>query len=169
MKVSALRSCALTCLLLTGGALGANQPDIVQFHRDIHVESGQSAGDISCIGCSVYVRGQVAGDVAVLLGKLVISPSASVAGNVAVIAGDLAGGDASSIGGDVAVIGGRFRRPPDMRVNGNVAVMEGRGWFYLMVFAPLLGLVFLVALIVWMVQLVRRRSRTPSPAYNRPA
>lgn len=166
MRISTLRSCALTCLLLSGGALAAGAPSVAHFHHDIHIESGQTSGELSCVACSVYVHGQVTGDVAVVFGRLVLGPSASVAGDVAVVAGDLAAGEGSSIGGDVAVVGGRFRRPPDMHVGGDVAVMQGRGWFILIVVAPFVGLVLAAVLIVWIVQLVRRQSRRPGPSYN---
>jgi hypothetical protein len=169
MKSFIVHRGALALLLVSSAALAANQPSVFHFHRDIRIESGQSSGDVSCVGCSVYVDGQVMGDVAVVFGSLVLSPSASVKGDVAVIGGNLAAEQDRSIGGDVAVLGGAFHRSSDVHVGGEIAAMQGRGWLMLIVVAPFLGLVLAAALIIWIVQRVRRRPRSPGPAYNQRA
>jgi len=34
-----------------------------QMNRDIRVEQNDKTGDLTCLNCSVYIRGEVAGDI----------------------------------------------------------------------------------------------------------
>jgi cytoskeletal protein CcmA (bactofilin family) len=134
----------------------ANQ-DRVEFGRNITIDAGQSAGDISCFNCSVYVRGTVNGDIAVFGGRVVVE--GKVKSDIAVFWGTVRLEDGAQAGGDVAVFGGAIRRAPSATIHGDV-VSFGRGWVLLPVLV-LVALVWLiVALVVW---LVTRNRRAPAP------
>src|SRR5437660_11653214 len=73
-----------------------------QMNRDIRVEQNDKTGDLTCLNCSVYIRGEVAGDIFTLNGRAVLAQGGQVSGEVATLSGDfpLAGG--AKIAGSVA-------------------------------------------------------------------
>jgi predicted acyltransferase (DUF342 family) len=161
MNVSCGFVAAVLLLLPLGLSASAQKaPDQTHFHRDIYVESGEHVGELSCIDCSIHVRGQVEGDVAAIRGNVSLKPGASINGEVAVIAGNLTIDSDASIGGETAVIGGVLHRAPDAHLGGEVVVMSGPLWAMLIFVAPLVLLAFCVVLIIWVVHLLRRRSAT---------
>ena len=50
-------------LLIPASLLASSEPDRVQFGHDIRISSNDKVGDVTFIGCSVHVSGQVSGDV----------------------------------------------------------------------------------------------------------
>ena len=60
----------LAILLVPSRQSAESNPDRFQFNHDIHIEADEKAGDVTCIGCSVYVRGQVSGDVTAIAGSV---------------------------------------------------------------------------------------------------
>ena len=138
--------------------------EITQFGHDIRIGADQKAADVTCINCSVYVEGQVAGEITTIHGNIVIQEGAMVGGEVTALLGDLRMADNTKVAGEVTVLGGKIRRSPTANVAGDVTVMEGAIWVYLMVLSPLLFLAGLVALIVWLI-----RRRKPAPVYARAA
>src|SRR2546430_10579560 len=84
-----------------------------QMNRDIRVEKTDKTGYLTCLNCSVYIRGEVAGDIFTLNGRVVLEQGAQVSGDVATLIGDVRLDDGAKIAGDVAAIGGDLRpRPP---------------------------------------------------------
>jgi len=130
-----------------------------QMNRDIRVEQNDKTGDLTCLNCSVYIRGEVAGDIFALNGRVVVEQGAQVSGDVATLLGDVRLDDGSKIAGDVAAIGGTVRRSPQATIAGDVSSMGGAGWVMLAFLVPLLVVAGLVALIVWLF----RRARRPHP------
>jgi cytoskeletal protein CcmA (bactofilin family) len=130
-----------------------------QMNRDIRVEQNDKTGDLTCLNCSVYIRGEVAGDIFALNGRVVVEQGAQVSGDVATLLGDVRLDDGAKIAGDVAAIGGTVRRSPQATIAGDVSSMAGAGWVILAFLVPLLVVAGFVALIVWLI----RRARRPPP------
>lgn len=128
--------------------------------QDITVAEGESVGDISCVFCSVHVKGDVSGDIATVLGSVIVEPGHRVYGDVAVVGGDIAMGEESAIGGDLCVVAGSTQLSDNATVHGSRFVLPGRAWL-LVSFAPLLILIGIIWLIVWLV----RRNRYRYPVY----
>jgi hypothetical protein len=125
-QLSRLGLAALVFLLgLSGLVMAEDNPSRAQTNRDIRVEPGQKVGDLSCINCSIYIRGEVAGDVFALHGNVVIDGGASVAGDIATLFGNIRVANGGSVAGDVAAIGGAVRRQPQAAIAGDVTSLEG--------------------------------------------
>jgi acetyltransferase-like isoleucine patch superfamily enzyme len=138
--------------------------EITQFGHDIRIGEDQKASDVTCFNCSVYVEGQVAGEITTIHGNIVLEENAMVGGEVTSLLGDVRMSDGAKIAGEVTVLGGKIRRPPSASIAGNVTVMEGAVWVYIMVLSPFLFLAAVIALIVWLV-----RRRRPAPVLARAA
>jgi hypothetical protein len=143
----------------------AKSNEITQFGHDIRVATGQQASELTCLGCSIYIAGQVAGEVTTIGGNIIVEENGMVGGDVTTVVGDLRVADGTKIGGDVAVVGGTLRRQPGAMIGGDVTEMRGRGWIYLVLLSPFLIFAGIIALIVWLVQ----RRRRPATAMARAA
>ena len=99
-SLRALRNLAIVVALSTGLA-AQTIPDRFQKNHDIHVESGEKIGDATCLNCSIYIRGQLAGYATVLHGNVVVEQSAHVAGDVTVLLGRASIENTAQVGGDV--------------------------------------------------------------------
>ena len=139
--------------------------EITQFGRDIRIGADQKAADVTCFNCSVYVEGQVGGEITTFHGNIVLQDGAMVGGELTALLGDVRLGNDTKVAGELTVLGGKLRRPTTASVAGDVTVMEGAGWFYVMVLSPFLVLGGIIALIVWLV----RRARRPATVYARAA
>lgn len=134
--------------------------DRSSFAGDIVIEKGETARNVACAACSVYVHGAVTGNIAVLMGDVVVD--GTVDGRVAVALGDLKLQQGGVVQGDTAIALGST----DM----NGGVLEGREAHIPSgpIFLALLFPVFMVALVVWFVVWVVRRSRVPRYPYPPP-
>jgi hypothetical protein len=141
-----------------------NGGEITQFGHDIHIGADQKAADVTCFNCSVYVEGQVGGEITTFHGNIILQDGAMVGGELTAMLGDVRLGNDSKVAGELTVLGGKLRRPATASVAGDVTVMEGAAIVYLMVLSPFLVLGGLIALIVWLV-----RRRKPAPVYARAA
>lgn len=157
--------CLIAIILLPSTRLTAeSDPDRVQFNHDIHIGPNDKVGDVTCIGCSVHVRGQVSGDVTAMAGSVFLEQGASVAGDVTVVGGNARAESATQVAGDLTAIGGNLLRDPQAAVAGDVTTVGGGRWVFLIFLMPFLFLGGIIALLIWMVQ----RSRHPAavPAYT---
>ena len=143
-------------VLLAAPALAQKKSDRFQFNHDIIVEPGETSGDLECMNCSIFVRGEVAGDVSVIHGNVVIEQGAKVTGDVSTVLGDLRLQSGSQIQGDAAAVGGTVRRAPDATIRGDITSLGGAGWVVLIVFLPLALIGGFVAFIVWLIARMRR-------------
>jgi Polymer-forming cytoskeletal len=143
-------------VLLAAPTLGQYKSDRVQYNHDIILDPGQTSGDLECVNCSVFVRGEVTGDVTVVHGNAVIEPRAKVTGDVTAVLGDLSVQSGAQVQGDSTVVGGRVRRASDATISGDVTSLGGAGWVVLIVFLPRALLGGLVAFIVWLIARMRR-------------
>lgn len=155
-------------LLLIFGALTVSIPafadgsrDRTQFGHDIVVSSNDKATEVTCFGCNVRIRGQVASDVTVFGGSVVIEEDGQVGGDTTVFGGDLRLDNGSEVR-NVTVFGGKIRRDPGATVEGDVTTFAGGAalWLFLVFGLPFVILGALIALIIW---LVRRYSRPAMP------
>jgi len=153
----------LLCLASTA-ALAQNSPTYTQWGRNISIGANEKAGDLTCMGCSIRVRGQVAGDVTTVGGSITIEDQGQVAGDVTSVAGNVRLGNSVKVSGDVTVVAGTLRREPGASVAGDVTSMDGRGWFVLILLTPIIVLGLLVAALVWLVQRMRRPPVTAAAA-----
>jgi len=156
----------LLVLVAFAGVFLAAQPDSsggserVQTGRDIWVQPNEKAGEATCFGCSIHVRGAVSGDAFAMGGKIVVELGGSIGGDVATMGGDIVVENGASVGGDAAAIGGSVRRAPQGVIGGDVDSL-GFSWLVLLILIPLAMLGALVALIIWLVQ--RSRAKPPLP------
>src|SRR5579883_987951 len=80
-------SSSLLCTILATAfsaspAFAKDSSDITQFGHDVRIEADQTADQVTCFGCSVYVRGQVAGDITTFGGNIVLEDGGRIAGEV---------------------------------------------------------------------------------------
>jgi len=155
----------LAAVLVSSPAFAKGGSDITQFGHDIRVQEDQRAGEITCFACSVYIRGQVSGDITTFGGSLVLDQNAMVAGEVTTFWGDVRAGENTKIAGDVTVMGGRLRRQPSTMISGEVTTFQSGALVWLMVLSPFVFLAGIIALVIWLV----RRNRRPSPVMARAA
>ncbi|HST09555.1 MAG TPA: polymer-forming cytoskeletal protein [Terriglobales bacterium] len=169
MKVSYLRylSILVVAMVAVPMAFARNEvPQITQFGHDVRIAVDQKAADVTCMNCSVYVRGQVMGDITALHGNVIVEESGTVAGDVTTVVGDVRADNRTSIRGDVTAVGGRVRREPEATIGGDVTAMQGAAWVYLIMLSPFFVLAGVIALIIW---IVRRLNRRSSPVLARAA
>jgi hypothetical protein len=134
--------------------------DRASFGSDITVAEGETAGHIACAFCSVYIHGDVKGDVAVLFGNVTVDPTHAISGNVAILGGDLYLADDAEVGGDVAIAAGSANLASTAAIHGNRTILPGRFWLLI----PLTPLLILIG-IIWLIVYLVRRNRYQFPVY----
>lgn len=161
-------SCSRLSLFLILGALTVSIPafadgshERTQFGHDIVVSSTDKATEVTCFGCSIRIRGQVASDVTAFGGSVVIEENGQVGGDTTVFGGDLRLDNGAEVR-DVTVFGGKVHRDPGATVTGDVTTFAGGAalWLFLIFGVPFLILGGLIALVIW---LVRRYSSNSMP------
>jgi hypothetical protein len=156
---------ALVFALAVPAAFAKNDGfEVTHFGHDIRISADQKAADVTCIYCSVYVEGQVAGEITAIHGNIVIQDGAMTGGEVTAVLGDVRMADNTKVAGELTVVGGKLRRSSTASVAGDVTVMEGTTAVYMMLLSPFLFLAGVIALIVWLI-----RRRKPAPVYARAA
>ena len=148
---------------LSSAAFAAGRSDRTQVGNAIYVGPGEEVQDATCFGCSIRVRGHVAGDATAFGGSVVVEDQGQINGDATVFGGDLRIDKDAKVARDVTVFGGRIRRDPASTVGGDVTNMGGPGWMFLIFLMPLIFLGLLIALIVWLIRLVMR-PRVPAAA-----
>lgn len=152
--------------MMPSAMLAAANPDRVQFGHDIRIEGNDRVADVTCIGCSVHVRGHVSGDVTAIAGSISAEQGASIAGDVTTVGGSARIENGAQVGGDVTTIGGSLRRDPQATIAGDVTTLGGGGWVFGIFLLPFLFVGGIIALIIWLIQ--RSRRPAPVPTYTLP-
>ncbi len=134
----------------------ASKSDQTHIGRTIRVAENEQVGEVTCIACSIYVRGQVAGDVTTVGGSIFIEGQGQIAGDVTTVGGNIRLDSTSKIAGDVTAVGGEIRRAPGAQISGDITSIGGGVWLPLVLLAPFVFLGLLVWLIVWLIQRARR-------------
>ena len=106
-------------------AFAENSHDRTQFGHDIVVGAGEEVSQVTCFGCSVRVRGHVAGDVTTFAGGVVVEDQGQIGGDLTSFGGSLRLEKEANIGGDVTVFGGRIRRDESAKIGGDVSTFTG--------------------------------------------
>jgi hypothetical protein len=153
-----LFSCLLFFVALSGNAFADDDNDRTRVGRNITVGPGEEVNDATCFGCSIRVRGHVSGDVTVFGGSISVEDQGQVHGDATSFGGGIRLEKEVKVSGDVTVFGGRIHRDPGAEVGGDVTNMGGPGWIVLILGAPLIVFSLFVALIVWIVRRLLRRS-----------
>ncbi len=149
---------AVSCIALSLTAPAKDNPSYTHFGRNISIGPSDEVGDVTCIACSIHVRGLVAGDVTAVGGGVTIEDQAQVSGDVTTVGGDLRLTRSVKVAGDVTAVGGQVQRDPGASVSGDVTALSGRGWLLLVFVVPFMVLGLFVAFVIWLVQ----RMRAPS-------
>src|SRR5258708_18098997 len=104
---------ALTLFIgLSGCAFAKNNPSYTQFGHNINIGPNEEVSDLTCFGCSIRVRGQVAGDVTAFGGSIVLENEGQIAGDVTTFGGDIRLDRGVKVAGGVTVFGGQLPRDP---------------------------------------------------------
>ena len=149
----------VTAILLVASAYSfADNRDRFQTNQDIHVQANDSPSDVTCLRCSIYVRGEVRGDVTAMGGNIILETGAQVHGDTTAILGDIHLAANTTAGRDVTTVGGSIRRDPQATVKGDLTALEGQGWLILVFLVPLVFLGGMLALIGWIVFWLIRRT-----------
>lgn len=152
----------LLCIMAVSRAGFADSGhDRTQFGRDIVVGPNEEAGDATCFGCTIRVRGHLTGDAVTFGGSIVVEDDGQIAGDATTLGGGVRLGKGVTVNGDVTIFGGRIRRDPAATVHGDVTVFGGTIWLFAIFGLPFILLGAFIALIVW---LVRRLLRPAVPA-----
>ena len=141
-------------------AFGRSSNDRATVGSDITIAEGETSGDIACVFCTVYVHGDVRGDVAVMFGRVEVDAGHSISGDLATLGANLDLGEGATVGGDVAIVGGDANLASGAMIHGSNMVLPNRIWL-LLPFAPLLIVIGLIWLVVYLV----RRNRYRFPVY----
>jgi len=147
-----LLTCLGVSLGLSTSAFAKDNPSVTQVGHNIIIGPDQKVGELTCFGCSIRIRGEVAGDVTAFGGSITLEDQGQVAGDVTVFGGDIRLDQAVKVSGNVTVFGGQIRRDPEASIAGDVTSMGGRGWIIPIFLFPFVLLGLLVAFVVWLVQ-----------------
>ena len=165
LRFLALCTLYVLLVLMTTTALAAEaNTDRFQVNHDIRIQPNDQVGDVTCINCSVYVLGRVAGDVTTINGNIVVEQSGTISGDVTAVRGNARIENGTQVGGDLTAIAGTVRRDPQATIGGDVTSMGGGGWVFLVFLLPFAFLGGIIALIIWLIQ--RSRRPAPVPAYT---
>ena len=123
MKLAACGGVLLLVFLLIPSA-GAQ--DSTHMLRNVVIDAGEQAGDVTCIGCSVRVRGAFRGDIVTIGGGIEIE--GTITGDAVAVGGSIRVRPGARVEGDALAIGGIVRRDADAAVSGNMVSVP---WFYL--------------------------------------
>jgi hypothetical protein len=150
-------------LSLSVAAFADDLRDRTQFGHDITVSPGEEVSEVTCFGCSVRVRGRVAGDVTTFGGGIVIADQGQVGGELTSFGGNLRLENEATVGGDVTIFGGRIHRDDSAKIGGDVSTFSGTFWLLMIFGLPFVILGAFIALIVWIVRMLKRHE-APVPA-----
>jgi hypothetical protein len=151
------------CLVsfLCAAAFADGSHDHTQVGHNITIAADENAGDVTCFGCSVRVRGHVSSDVTAFGGSVFVEDQGEVDGDLTAFGGNILLNKGVKVGGDVTVFGGHIRRDAEASIGGDLTSMGGGlGWIILLALIPFILLGAFIALIVWLI----RRLTQPSVA-----
>lgn len=159
------RLCACLFLLaaLATAAFADNPRDRTSFGHNITVSPNEELIEVTCFGCSVRVRGHVTHDVTVFGGSILMEDQGQIGGDATTFGGGIRLAKATKVNGDVSVFGGRIHRDPDASIGGDITNIGGPIWIVLIFGLPLVFLGAVVAFLVWLVRRLTRPS-VPVPA-----
>lgn len=152
-------------MLLAPLAAHAQGRDRSSAFHDIVVQQDETVDKIACFMCTVYVHGAVNGKVAVSLGNVVVD--GTVRGKVAIFGGDLKVRNGGAVDADVAIAAGKVDTDSGGTVSGKVAQVSAAPMIFGIAVAMLVPILFLVA-VIWFIVWLVQRSRVPRFPYPPP-
>lgn len=155
-RIPYLLFCVLVCAAFSSSAHAGDARDRTQVGRNITIGPGEEVQEATCFGCSIRVRGSVAGDVTSFGGSIVVEDQGEVGGDTTTFGGGIRLGRDVTVSGDVTVFGGRIQRDPAATVGGDVTAMGGPGWILLIFVLPCIFVGLLIALIVVVIRRLLR-------------
>jgi hypothetical protein len=159
------RGAAFACFLtLSTVAFATVKPDRTQLGHDISIGPNEEVGDVTCVGCSIRIRGQVSGDATTVGGSIILEDQGQVAGDVTAVAGNARLDKDVRVAGDVTVVGGELRHDPHASISGDVTTVGGRGWVIPILLLPFVIVGLLIAFAFWLIQRSRRPAIPAVPA-----
>jgi hypothetical protein len=107
------------------GARHERGDDRVVTGGHLTIKKGEHVHDVSVLGGSVDIYGEVSGDVSVMGGSVHIHDGAEVHGDAHAVGGALSIDDGAKVTGDVGVVAGSLKRGKNAQIGG--AVVRGAG------------------------------------------
>jgi len=159
MRRTFLCPCLLLILACCTASLAAQGRERTEVGHRITIGPDEEVSEATCFGCSVHVKGHVAGDVTTFGGSIILEEHGQIDGDATAFGGDIRLEHQVKVNGDVTAFAGRLRRDPEATIGGDVTTFGGGGWMVLFLIIPLVLFGFLVAGIVWLI----RRLLRPSP------
>ena len=153
----------LAGLVLTTSLVLAQNHDRFQSNHDIRIAAADKANDVTCLNCSIYVTGEVEGDVTAIDGNVILEDGAHVHGDTTALLGNVRLGANSNAERDVTAVVGSIQRDPQATVKGDVTALDGGAWLFLIVILPLALLGGLIALVVSIILWLVRRNQQRIP------
>jgi len=103
--------------------------DRVSFGRSIEIGPEETTGDAVCIGCSITVLGEVAGDAVAVGGSVHVEGSGHVNGNAVGVGGKVRLDTGATVEGDAVAVGGSVQVEEGATVEGQKSTVGwGSGW-----------------------------------------
>ena len=99
-------------------ASAQQDPERTQFLRDIRIEAGETATEVICFNCSIFVRGQLDGDAIAIGGDIVVQ--GTLHGDAVALGGSIRALPNSRADADLVALGGTVRAEPGASVTGDV-------------------------------------------------
>jgi len=127
-------------------------PTYTQLGHTINVWAGENVAELTCLGCSIHIRGHVHGDVTTVFGNIFVEDQGQVDGDTTAVAGDMRLDKAVKLSGETTVVGGELRRAAGAQVTGDVTSMGGRMWVPFILLLPFAVMGVFVWLVVWIVR-----------------
>jgi cytoskeletal protein CcmA (bactofilin family) len=128
MKLSLFHRLLMVILvfaIIAPSAFAKGSADYTEFGHDIRIRADQNAGELTCFNCSVYVQGQVNGNITTFHGNIVIEQNAAVSGEVTSFLGQIRAASGSKIGGNATVFAGNIVLDQDGMVSGEATAIAG--------------------------------------------
>jgi hypothetical protein len=139
MLAHACKLAILSGLLLNASFIFAENHDRFQSNHDMRVDALDKANDVTCLNCSIYVSGEVAGDVTAIDGNIILENGAHVHGDTTAVLGSVRLGANTNADQDVTAVVGSIQRDSQATVKGDVTALDGGAWLFLIVIIPLDG------------------------------
>src|ERR1700686_3719326 len=93
----------LFSMAFSAAAFAKDNPSYTQLGHNINIGPNDQVGDLTCFGCSIRIRGEVAGDVTTFGGSVTVEDQAQVAGDVSIFGGDARFDQGVRVAGGVSV------------------------------------------------------------------
>src|ERR1700730_18331309 len=81
--------CVLLCVAFSSAARADKSRDRTQVGSNINIGPGEEVQEATCFGCSIHVRGRVAGDVTAFGGSIIVEDQGEIGGDTTAFGGGI--------------------------------------------------------------------------------